>query len=241
MAASRKKAKQAAADAVVHMVEDGMTVGLGTGSTASLAIEALGRRISRENLRVTGVPTSFASERLAREYGIRLGTLDTHGRIDLAFDGADECDPGLNLIKGRGAAHTREKIVAFSAARFIVLIDASKRVDLLGMHMPLPIEVVPMAVAPVMGCLRSLGARPELRMGMKKDGPVVTDQGLWVIDAQFDEGIPDPAVVDRTLLDTPGVLDHGLFLEMATDVLVGLESGDIEHLRRDAAVIRRAD
>ncbi len=232
MAEGRKQAKMAAAEAVIHLVEDGMTLGLGTGSTASLAIEALGRRIEKEKLRVTGVPTSFASERLARACGIPLGTLDTNGDIDLAFDGADECDSGLNLIKGRGAAHTREKIVAFGASRFVILIDASKRVDRLGSHMPLPVEVVPMAVSPVMACLRALGAHPELRMGVKKDGPVVTDQGFWVIDAQFDAGISDPAIVDRTLLDTPGVLDHGLFLDMATDVLVGLDSGDVEHLRR---------
>lgn len=227
-----KQAKQAAANAVVDLIEDGMTLGLGTGSTASLAIEALGRRIEREKLSVTGVPTSFASERLARACGVPIGTLDTHGDIDLAFDGADECDPGLNLIKGRGAAHTREKIVSFGARRFVILIDESKRVERLGMRMPLPVEVVPMAVAPVMDRLRAMGARPELRMGMKKDGPVVTDQGLWVVDAQFDAGISDPAIIDRTLLDTPGVLDHGLFLNMATDVLIGLTTGDVEHLRR---------
>ncbi len=232
MVEGRKQAKMAAAEAVVRLIQDGMTVGLGTGSTASLAIEALGLRMKRENMHVTGVPTSFASERLARDCGVPLGTLDTHGDIDLAFDGADECDPGLNLIKGRGAAHTREKIVAFGATRFVILIDESKRVDRLGTLMPLPVEVVPMAVAPVMNCLRALGAHPELRMGRKKDGPVVTDQGLWVVDAQFDAGIPDPAIVDRTLLDTPGVLDHGLFLNMATDVMVGLDTGDVEHLRR---------
>lgn len=231
MSELKKKAKQAAADAVVAMIESGMTVGLGTGSTASLAIQSLGARVRDEGLDVAAVATSFASERLATEQGIRLTSLDRTPELDLAFDGADEVDPDLNLIKGRGAAHTREKIVAAAARRFVVLIDDSKLVDRLGERMPLPVEVVPMAVRPVMNVLRRLGGDPELRMGLKKDGPVVSDQGMWIVDAMFDV-ISDPDHVDRMLLSTPGVVDHGLFLGMATDVLVGLPDGTVDRRTR---------
>ncbi|NNF03445.1 MAG: ribose-5-phosphate isomerase RpiA [Rhodothermales bacterium] len=232
MSELKMKAKQAAADAVVDMIKSGMAVGLGTGSTASLAIKALGERVRREGLAVSAVATSFASERLAAEHGLTLTTLDRTPELDLAFDGADEVDPDLNLIKGRGAAHTREKIVASAAKRFVVLVDESKLVDRLGERMPLPVEVVPMAVEPVMSVLRRLGGEPELRMGMKKDGPVVSDQGMWIVDAMFDV-ISDADHVDRTLLTTPGVVDHGLFLGMATDVLVGLADGRVDVRTRD--------
>jgi ribose 5-phosphate isomerase A len=232
MARTQNDAKRLVGETVAGMITSGMVVGLGTGSTAAMAIKALGERISREGLDVKGIPTSFASERLAREHGIPLTTLDEHPDVDLAFDGADEFDPGLALIKGRGAAHTREKIVAAQARSFVVLVDASKRVTRLGERMPLPVEVVPMAVAPVMAVLRKLGGDPVLRMGVKKDGPVVTDQGLWILDAAFDHGLGDLDAVNQTLLQTPGVLDHGLFLDMATTVLVGQDDGTVERLDR---------
>jgi len=227
----KKIAKQAAADRVVEMIESGMTVGLGTGSTASLAIRSLGKRVRGGGFEVMAVATSFASERLAAEEGIRLTSLDRSPELDLAFDGADEVDPDLNLIKGRGAAHTREKIVAAASARFVVLVDDSKLVDRLGERMPLPVEVVPMAVEPVVNVLRRLGGEPELRMGGQKDGPVVSDQGMWIVDAMFDV-INEPDHVDRTLRSTPGVVDHGLFLGMATDVLIGLPDGSVDARRR---------
>lgn len=232
MAKTQQDAKRLVGQTVAEMVTSGMILGLGTGSTAACAIEALGRRLASEKLEIKGIPTSFASERLAREHGIPLTTLDEHPVVDLAFDGADEFDPDLALIKGRGAAHTREKIVAAQAKAFVVLVDESKRVTHLGAHMPLPVEVVPMSVAPVMQVLRRLGAEPELRMGMRKDGPVVTDQGLWIIDAMFEHGLGDLDAINRTLLMTPGVLDHGLFLDMATTVLVGRSDGTVEHLNK---------
>lgn len=211
------------------MIKSGMKLGLGTGSTAALAIEELGIRVREEGLDVTGVPTSFASERLARQHGISVSTLDETPELDLAFDGADEVDADMTLIKGRGAAQTREKIVAAQAARFVVLVDESKMVTRLGTKFPLPVEIVPMAAAPVMNVLRSLGAQPELRMGAKKDGPVVSDQGLWILDGMFDE-ITDARNVNEILLNTPGVVDHGLFIDMATDVLIGKSDGSVEHL-----------
>ncbi len=232
MSDRKAAAKRAVGLRVAAMVEDGMRLGLGTGSTAACAIEALGRRIREEGLRVVGVPTSFFAERLARENGIPLRTFDDVDRLDLAFDGADEVSPALDLIKGRGAAHTREKVVAAQADRFVVLVDASKCVDRLGTRMPVPVEVLPMATAPVARALARLGARPELRLGQRKDGPVVTDQGFWILDARFDDGIAEPAALDRALLALPGVLDHGLFVGMATEVLIGEAGGRVRRMAR---------
>lgn len=223
-------AKQAAGERAATLVDDGMTVGLGTGSTTAYTIEAIGRRIREDGLSVRGVATSFAAERLARTHGVPLVTFDDVARLDVAIDGADEVDPWLDLIKGRGAAHTREKVVATQADRFVVVADPSKRVDTLGTNAPLPVEVLPMACAPVTHALEQLGATPALRMASEKDGPVVTDQGFWVVDARFANGIADPDALDETLCGLPGVLDHGLFLEVATDVLVGHPDGTVKHL-----------
>jgi ribose 5-phosphate isomerase A len=225
----RDAAKQAAGEAAATFVEDGMTLGLGTGSTAACALEALGRRIEEENLDVRGVPTSFGAERLARRHGVPLTTLDEAPQLDLGIDGADEVDPDLNLIKGGGAAHSREKVVAAQTDRFIVIVDPTKTVDRLGDSFALPIEVMPMAVAPITATLEDLGATADLREGEKKDGPVVTDQGLWVLDAHFPDGIADPHAVANALGGHPGVLDHGLFLDLATDVLLGHPDGTVDH------------
>jgi ribose 5-phosphate isomerase A len=226
LAAKRNAAIQAAS-----FVEDGMRIGLGTGSTTALALEEIGRRIREENLSVVGTPTSSSAALLARKYSIPTSALDALGSLDMALDGADEVDPDLNLTKGRGAAHTREKIVASQAARFLVLVDNSKLVERLGSRVPVPVEIVPMAVSAVSRRIEFLGGRPELRMGARKDGPVVTDQGFWLIDAHFDP-IDDVASLNTALLSIPGVLDHGLFLGMATDVFVGSDEGNVRHLTR---------
>lgn len=225
----RDTAKQAAGEHAATLVEDGMCLGLGTGSTTAYALTAIGQRIAEENLDVRGVPTSFAAERRARSLNIPLTTLDADPQLDLAFDGADEVDPAGRLIKGRGAAHTREKVVATQAERFAVLVDPTKLVDRIGGERVLPIEVLPMAVTPILQALESWGATPTLRMGDAKDGPVVTDQGFWVIDARFPEGISDPSALNDALNARPGVLDHGLFLDQATDVLVGHPDGSVDH------------
>lgn len=229
---STQQAKQAAGNKAATFVTDGMRIGLGTGSTTAYALEAIGRRIRTEGLSIVGVPTSFAAERLARRHHIPVTTLDDDPHLDLALDGADEVDPSLNLIKGRGAAHTREKIVATQADRFVVLIDPSKEVDHLGQKRALPVEVVPMAIRPVMDLLESMETTPHLRMGGAKDGPVISDQGFWVVDAEFPNGIDDPHTLSQRLHQQPGVLDHGLFLDLATDVLVGHPNGDVRHRRR---------
>ena len=225
----RDAAKQAAAEAAVRLVSDGMCVGLGSGSTTAYALEFLGRRIQDEGLDVRGVPTSFATERRARTHGIPLTSLDDDPTLDLALDGADEVDAAFRLIKGGGGAHAREKVVAHQADRFVVLVDPTKAVDRLGTQFPVPVEVLPMAATPVMRTLEDTGATPELRTSDAKDGPVVSDQGLWIIDATFSDGIAAPADLDRLLNDHPGVLDHGLFLDMATDVLMGHPDGSVDH------------
>ena len=222
-------AKKAVGIYAARLVEDGMRVGLGTGSTTAFAIKELGRRVVEESLRILGVPTSFAAERLAREVGIPLGTLDTIDQLDIALDGADEVDPDKNLIKGRGAAHTREKVIAFQADKFVALVDGSKLVTKLGTTRPVPVEVLPMAIAPVMRSLEDLGAVPEIRMGQKKDGPVVTDQGFWVVDAMF-AGIDDPKRLAHRLKQIPGVLEHGLFIDMTHKVLVAEIDGSVRDL-----------
>jgi len=226
----RDAAKKAAGEAAATLVRDGMDLGLGTGSTAACALEAIGRRVREENLDVRGVPTSFGAERRARAHGIPLTTLDEVSTLDLAVDGADEVNEGLQLIKGGGGAHSREKVVATQAERFVVLVDPTKKVKRLGEQMPVPVEVLPMAVAPVRQALEDLEARPELRMSTEKDGPVVTDQGLWLLDAYFPDGVTNPEALNRTLCRRPGVLDHGLFLNEATDLFVGHPEGTVDRI-----------
>jgi ribose 5-phosphate isomerase A len=218
--------KKAAGEAAARRVQSGMLVGLGTGSTAIHAIHCLGQRLRDRELReIRGIPTSFQSSVLARELRIPLASLDEIDRIDVAIDGADEVAPDLTLIKGGGAAHTREKIVDALADEFIVVVDETKLVDKLGAKFPVPVEVVPFGLVPVLHALERLGGVPELRMGVRKAGPVVTDQGNFVVDVKFDS-IPDPAGLERTINNIPGVLENGLFVGVAHRVLFGaLENG----------------
>jgi ribose 5-phosphate isomerase A len=216
-----KVMKQEVGKAAAALVQSGTIVGLGTGSTTAYAIEYLGSRLkSGELTDIQGIPTSFQAEVLAKKYGIPLTTLDAVDHIDIAIDGADEVDPQKNLIKGGGAAHTREKVVDALANQFIVVVDANKLVDRLGSTFLLPVEVIPMAVAPVMRAIEKLGGKPELRMGVKKAGPVITDQGNMVIDVKFDS-IDNPAELEKTLNNIPGVLENGLFVGVADKVLIG--------------------
>jgi len=216
-----KLMKQEVGRAAAAKVESNTVVGLGTGSTTAFAIQFLGDRLASGELQnIKGVPTSFQASVLAKKYGIPLTTLDEVDRIDVAIDGADEVDPKFNLIKGGGAAHTREKIVDGLAEKFIVVVDSSKLVDKLGSTFALPVEVLPMAVAPVTRALEGMGAKVDLRMGVNKDGPVITDQGNMVLDAKF-EAIANPTEMEKTINNIPGVLENGLFVGVATEVLVG--------------------
>ncbi len=216
-----KVMKQEVGKAAAARVQSGTIVGLGTGSTTAYAIEFLGDRLKSGDLKdIKGIPTSFQASVLAKQYGIPLTTLDEADRIDIAIDGADEVDPQHNLIKGGGAAHTQEKIVDCLAEQFIVVVDSSKLVDRLGSTFRVPVEVIPMAMTPVMRAIEKLGGKPELRMGVKKAGPVVTDQGNLVIDVKFDT-IDNPGELEKTLNNIPGVLENGLFVGVTDLVLVG--------------------
>jgi ribose 5-phosphate isomerase A len=216
-----KVMKQQVGKAAADRVQSGSIVGLGTGSTTAYAIQYLGDRIkSGELTDIKGIPTSFQASVLAKQYGIPLTTLDEVERIHIAIDGADEVDPQKNLIKGGGAAHTREKVVDSLAELFIVVVDQSKIVTALGSTFPVPVEVLPMAIAPVTRALEQLGGKPELRMGVKKDGPVITDQGNMVLDVTF-ASIPNPAELEKTLNNIPGVLENGIFVGVTDIVLIG--------------------
>ncbi len=214
------------------MVTDGAIVGLGTGSTVAPAIAELGRRVREEGLEIIGIPTSYQAAMLARASGITIRTLDDVSRIDIAIDGADEVDPDKNLIKGRGAAHTREKVVDSWAELFVVVVDDSKLVKHLGEKFPVPVEVLPFAVHPVMKKLHAMGGNPELRVGVRKDGPVITDQGNMIIDVRF-PAIKDPKSLERKLSGIPGVVENGIFAGLAHLVLVGTaEEGEKLTVRR---------
>lgn len=223
--------KYLVAEEAARRVESGMTLGLGSGSTAAIFIEQVGKRWQNgELVDLRGVPTSFQSAELAQRYGIPQITLNEIDHIDLAVDGADEVDPARNLIKGGGACHTREKLVDSRAEVFLVVVDATKLSHVLGSTFALPVEVVPDAYRQVMAALEELGSEPTLRMAVRKAGPVVTDQGNLVIDAKF-EAIPQPAELEREINNIPGVLENGLFVNMATEVLVGDIAGDQASVR----------
>lgn len=214
--------KQEVGRAAAALVESNTIVGLGTGSTTAYAIQFIGDRLAKGEIEnVVGIPTSFQAEVLAKQYNIPLVGLDAVDHIDLAIDGADEVDPNKNLIKGGGAAHTREKVVDALANKFVVVVDSGKMVDSLNSTFLLPVEVIPMAIAPVTRQLEALGAKAELRMGVRKAGPVVTDEGNLVLDLKFDNGINDPAALEKTINNIPGVLENGLFVGVADLILVG--------------------
>ena len=214
--AAKRRAGESAADLVV----DGMTVGLGTGSTAAHAIRALGAAVDA-GLDVRGVPTSFAARELARDAGVPLVALDEIERVDIAIDGADQVAEG-DLVKGGGAAHAREKVVDSAADRFVVVADPSKEVEVL--DRPIPVEVLPDARSTVSRRIREAGGDPELRAAERKDGPVVTDNGNLVLDCDFG-AVDDPRALSTTLSGTPGVVEHGLFVGLADEVHVGDEDG----------------
>ena len=220
-------AKKRAGKEAAERVKDGTVVGLGTGSTTAYAIEELGRRVREEMLSIVGIPTSYQAAHLARQSGIPVRSLDDVDRMDMALDGADEVDPEKNLIKGGGAAHTQEKVVDSMADRFIVVVDDSKLVKHLGEKFAVPVEVLPMALGPVMIRLKRMGGDPVLRMGVNKVGPVVTDQGNFVVDVRF-PSIEDPQDLEMRLNNIPGCVENGLFVGLADVIIVGVrEDGTV--------------
>ncbi|MDW8212293.1 MAG: ribose-5-phosphate isomerase RpiA [Roseiflexaceae bacterium] len=219
--------RQRAAERALDYVENGMAIGLGTGSTASFMLRGLAARLAEGRLqRIVGVPTSEQTAALARELGIPLTTLDQHPSLDLALDGADEIDPQLRLIKGLGGAMLREKIVAASAERFIVMASASKRVKRLGERSPLPVEVVAFGMPLCMRRLAALGGEPVLRRD-RTGAPFVTDEGHMILDCHFGI-IADPEALAAAICAIPGVVAHGLFIGMASLAVIAGPDGIVE-------------
>src|SRR5436309_2018791 len=222
--------KQLAGEAAAKLIEDGMVIGLGSGSTAAYLIYALARRIQGGLSIVGAVPTSKVTGELASNLGIPLTTLDAHPELDLAIDGADEIDSQLCLIKGGGGALLREKIVASAAHRFVVIGDTAKLVPMLGVHFPLPIEVVPFASTPVHRRLESLGAKAQVR---QRDGETfITDNGNMIFDCAFAGGIKDAVDLQARLKEIVGVVETGLFLHMVERAIIGGSEG-VKTLRRE--------
>ncbi len=221
--------KRTAAKKAVEFVEDGMILGLGTGSTAKLAVEEIGRLV-RNGYQITGIPTSKETEKQARDLGISLTTLDEVQSIDLTIDGADEVDSELRLIKGMGGALLREKIVAFWSKQEIIVVDSSKMVDRLGVKTPLPVEVIPSGHLRTKEALESLGCLAKLRGDRE---PFLTDNGNYILDCKFQQ-IEAPRELEYAINNIPGVVENGLFLGMASRIVIGTESGAVVKERRRA-------
>jgi ribose 5-phosphate isomerase A len=225
-----KAKKNAALEAVKH-VEDGFTVGLGSGSTAAYAIEKIGKRMKQEKLQIQGVPTSYQAFMLAVQHGIPITTLEERPILDLAIDGADQIDPELSLIKGMGGALAREKIVASASKKLIIVADENKKVKVLGENNhPVPVETLPFAASLVMRRIAEMNGRPVLREGKRKVGPVITDNGNVIIDADFGL-VNKPAELEHRLKSVPGIVETGLFIQMTDIAYIGKRS-NVEKLTR---------
>ena len=217
--------KREAAERAVVFVQSGMVVGLGTGSTAVWAVRRIGALLADGQLqRIVGIPTAEVTAREAERCGVPLGSLDDHPSVDITIDGADEIDPALNLIKGLGGALLREKIVAAASRRLVIVADESKRVAQLATRAPVPVEVIPFARRPVAGYLASLGGRVVARQ--RNGRPFITDEGNIILDCHF-AGLTNPREMAQLIRTQPGVVEHGLFLGMATEAVIAGERGII--------------
>jgi len=225
--ASNTDEKEAAARASVRFVKDGQIVGLGTGSTAAYAVRFLGERV-RAGLKIRGIPTSVRTKELATSLGIPLTTFEEFQQIDVTIDGADEVDPQLNLIKGGGGALLREKITASASKQVVIIGDSGKKVPMLG-KFPLPVEIIPFAEPLLAKRITALGAAVKLRRDASGK-PFVTDEGHHILDCHFGQ-IPDPPSLACQLEDMPGVVEHGLFIAMASVVLIATGS-EVEEFHR---------
>jgi len=216
----REKMKRRAGEEAVKYVKDGMIVGLGTGSTVRYTILKLGELVG-EGLEIIGIPTSRATEKLAKEVGIKLGDLNDYDYIDLTIDGADEVDGKLNLIKGGGGALLREKMIAYASRYEIIVVDESKMKEYLG-DFPLPVEIVRFGYKRTMKNIQSLGCVPKLRM--KEEEPYITDNGNYIVDCKFGK-IANPEELERKIDEIPGVVEIGLFINLANEVIIGKKDG----------------
>ena len=232
-------AKLAAARAAVALVEDGMKLGLGTGSTASIMVELLGARVQAEGLKLRCAATSKTTADLALRNGIGIESLDQLGWLDMTIDGADEVDPDLHLVKGGGGAHLREKVVAAASDRMVVIADPGKIVDQLG-KFPLPVEVLQFGFETTRKLIRR--ALDDLGLGghdvmhrLRGSDPWLTDEGNWILDLHLD-AIPEPVALAHALSAIPGVVEHGLFLGMCDLAIIGKADGSVVELDRDAGM-----
>ena len=221
--------KNAALEAVKH-IKGGLIVGLGSGSTAAYAIQEIGRLIHQKNWKILGVPTSYQAFLLAVDNGISITTLNEHPKLDLTIDGADQVDPDLNLIKGMGGALTKEKIVALASKQNIIVTDETKLTKKLGTNQPVPIEVLPFAIALVESRIKKMKGNPILREGKGKVGPIITDNGNFIVDADFGP-IDAPDKLNSELKSIPGLVETGLFINTADTVYIGTSKG-VQKLER---------
>lgn len=220
--------KNAARKAVEENVKKNMIVGIGSGSTVVYAVERLGEINKEKNLNLKCIPSSFQAYQLIIQNGLELVSLEQYPNIDVDFDGADEIDKNLNLIKGGGGCLVQEKILASNSEKFIIIVDFRKRSESLGTNWKrgIPIEVIPMSYFPIMEKLKKLGGNPVLRMAQSKSGPLITDNGNFIIDVDFGE-VNNPSELNIKLLNIPGVVDTGLFIDVTTKVYIGLEDGNV--------------
>ncbi len=216
------KGKLNCAKEAVKLVEDGMVLGIGSGSTVEIFLRELGKRIKAEELEVFGIPTSYQSHIVAVENGIRVVDLLQFPEPDLCVDGADQIDSSLNCIKGGGGALTREKIVAFASKKLVIIVDESKLVKEL--CMPVPVEIIPFAYGFVYRRIESLGGMCRLREGSGKVGPIISDNGNFIADCDFGR-IDDPKELEALLNSIPGVVENGIFVDIVDRVIVGTEDG----------------
>ncbi|MEX2144649.1 MAG: ribose-5-phosphate isomerase RpiA [Anaerolineales bacterium] len=229
MSAARDQYKKHAAEAAIEFIRSGMVVGLGHGSTVHFVLDILAAKLKSGEIKdILGIPCSMQTEAEASRLGIPLGDLNEHDSIDLTIDGADEVDPLLNLIKGGGGALLREKIVAQASRREIIVVDETKLSDTLGTNHLLPIEVSRFGWKHQVNFIRTLGGSAELRLDAKTQ-PALSDQGNYLLDCQF-KPIADPAALAQALEARSGILEHGLFLGLATDVVVA-GPGGLQHLK----------
>jgi len=222
MSVDRSQQKKNAGYRAAEYVEDGMVVGLGTGSTAKYAIEKIGQRKKEENLEIVGIPTSSETEKRAKKAGIDIVELDHADKIDLTIDGADEVDPNMNLIKGGGGALLREKIIAHNSRQYIVIVDPSKMVDVLGGSFDLPVEILSLWQEGIAEQIEKLGCETKIRMDNGK--LYKTDNGNNILDCDFGE-INDPEKLAERLNCIPGVIENGLFLDVSDKIIIGNEKG----------------
>lgn len=214
-----------AAKSVIGLIPEKGSIGLGSGSTVAIFAKELGRKVKSGEVDVSVVPSSYQAYQLAVDYNIPLTNLDINPELLLTIDGADEVDKDLNLIKGGGGALFQEKVVAFASKKLIIIVDESKLVEKLGSRFLIPVEILPFSLGVVQKTIKKMGIDPILRQAQKKMGPVVTDNGNFIIDLKFPKPIDNPAKVAIDLKMIPGVVETGLFIGMTDEVHVGTEEG----------------